>query len=96
MEIIIPLKGKIKYCIHCSNLFITQRMSRKYCCNNCKQMAYLQRKGFATNNQPPVTEQIKEVKTTDVTINVLSASTKQPQEINRKDGIIKRFFKKLW
>lgn len=36
----------IKQCEYCGETFVCQRISRKYCSDNCKQMAYYKRNGF--------------------------------------------------
>lgn len=35
-----------KNCAHCGNSFSFQRNTRKYCSDNCKQLAYFSRNGF--------------------------------------------------
>jgi hypothetical protein len=40
-----------KNCAYCGNLFSFQRNTRKYCSDNCKQMAYFSRNGFIPVNE---------------------------------------------
>lgn len=35
----------VKKCEYCQSEFTSKRMSRKYCSDNCKQMAYFKRNG---------------------------------------------------
>jgi len=35
-----------KHCLHCKAAFTTNRVDKKYCKENCKQMAYLERNGL--------------------------------------------------
>jgi hypothetical protein len=39
-----------KNCEYCGSLFTFQRNTRKYCSDNCKQMAYFSRNGFTPAN----------------------------------------------
>lgn len=39
----------MKKCEYCKNDFVSKRMTRKYCSDNCKQMAYLKRNAIPQN-----------------------------------------------
>jgi hypothetical protein len=42
----IESESLFKTCLHCEADFIAQRITKKYCSNNCKQMAYFKRNSF--------------------------------------------------
>jgi hypothetical protein len=45
-----------KHCEHCGNGFTSKRNTKKYCTDNCKQMAYLKRNGLLLSGHKPLKE----------------------------------------
>jgi hypothetical protein len=41
-----------KNCLYCGAHFTTKRNNKKYCCDNCKQMAYFKRNGLVLSKTP--------------------------------------------
>lgn len=61
-----------KNCEYCGNHFTFQRSTRKYCSDNCKQMAYFRRNGFVPVHESDLNQSdngsVKDVKYTPLSI----------------------------
>lgn len=77
-----------KNCAYCGNLFSFQRNTRKYCSDNCKQMAYFSRNGFTPANEShanAIITGLQNIATSTVTVNNIKYAKRNSPE---RHGII--------
>ncbi len=69
----------IRYCEHCKQLFTAERISRRYCSDSCRQLAYLDRRSRKISNayfvEDAMYEPVQEVVVTETELNNDSSST---------------------